>query len=472
MDRSSSVRLTKTAVEKAGVRNARYDLWDSELPGFGLRVEKSGTKTFIIRYRTDGGGRSAPRRFMTVARFGTLTVEEARKKAKILLGAAASGGDPAGEVQEKRREKTIRELLDFYEEHGCFIQRGLHKGKPMKPLTKKYTMGRLRNHVEPLLGHRRASEITAGDIEKFVIDVKAGKTAKDEKIGPRKRIIVRGGEGAARKVVRDLSAVFSFAGRHGFVQKNPVEKASVRKTDNRRERFLTLEEVGRLGAAFEEVETGGANPKAVAIARLWALTGCRRNEIAAIKVHEVNLQRNLFEFDDTKTGKSIRPFGPAAAALLKVLMNGRKTGYLFPAEKGDGYYQSTRKIWTKVIERAQLPGVTPHTLRHTLGSTATSSGEALALTGAILGHANLRSTAIYAHVQHDPSLEAARRVETLLASALSGKGAEQQEEDVPADGLPALDADLIRALAQRLSKEGADAARLRSIVAQVMEISA
>jgi len=72
----------------------------------------------------------------------------------------------------------------------------------MKPLTKQYTTARLRNHVEPLLGHRRASEITSGDIERFVADVTAGKTAKDKKVGPRKRLIERGGEGAARKAVR------------------------------------------------------------------------------------------------------------------------------------------------------------------------------------------------------------------------------------------------------------------------------
>ncbi len=129
--------------------------------------------------------------------------------------------------------------------------------------------------------------------------------------------------------------------------RTPSEKASVRKTDNRRERFLTLKEVSRLGAAFDKVETDGANPKAVAIARLWALTGCRRNEIAELKGHEVNLERHLFEFDDTKTGKSIRPFGPAAAALLKALLNGGKTGYLFPAEYGDSYYQSTRRFGQK-----------------------------------------------------------------------------------------------------------------------------
>ncbi len=101
-----------------------------------------------------------------------------------------------------------------------------------------------------------------------------------------------------------------------------------------------------------------------------------------------------------------------------------------------------------------MPGVTPHTLRHTLGSTATSSGEALALTGAILGHTNLRSTAIYAHVQHDPSLEAVKRVEKLLATALSGKGVGLGQDEVGTDGLPELDADLIRVLAEHLSKRG------------------
>ncbi|WP_061508552.1 site-specific integrase [Acetobacter malorum] len=465
MKRSSSVRLTKPVVDKAEVRDSRYDLWDLDLAGFGLRIEKSGTKTFIIRYRIEGGGRSAPRRFLALGRFGALTVEQARRKARGLLGAVAHGEDPAGDVQEKRRGKTIRDLLDFYEEHGCIVQRGIHKGKPMKPLTKQYTMSRLRHHVEPLLGGRRASEITSGDVERFVADVTTGKTAKDIKIGPRKRLIVRGGEGAARKVVRDLSAVFSFGRRHGFIAQNPVEGASVRKTDNRRMRFLTLEEVARLGDAFNKVETRGANPKGVAIARLWALTGCRRNEIAALKVEEVNLEDNLFEFEDSKTGRSIRPIGPTARAMLENLLKDRKKGYLFPAERGEeGHYQGTRNIWSEVIKLADLPGVTPHTLRHTLGSTATSSGEALALTGALLGHANLKSTAIYAHVQRDTSLEAAKRVEKLLAMALEGNviGETNSAQEIKPKEL---DADLIRELSKRLSKENADTARLLGIIA-------
>jgi integrase len=424
MDRSSSVTLTKTVVDKAEVLGERYHIWDAELAGFGLRVEASGTKTFVVRYRTEGGGRSAPRRFVTVGRFGTLTVPQARKKANALLGKVANGEDPGGDIQRKRREMTMKQVVDFYEEHGCFIQRGIHQGKPMKERTKAYTLARLRHHVVPLLGNRRASEITPGDIEKFVAEVTAGKTAKDEKVAPRKRIIVRGGDGAARKVVRDLSAVFSFAGRHGIVATNPVEKAAVRKTDNRRERFLTLEEVTRLGAAFDTLEAEGANPKAIAIARLWALTGCRRDEIAGLRWTEVDFERGLLILANSKTGKSIRPLGAAAIALLQTVDRDAESDFVFPAELGDSHYQGTKRLWPKVINKATLPDVTPHTLRHTMGSTAVSTGEALALTGAILGHANMRSTAIYAHVQNDPSRRAADRVTKKIAAALAGKSGE------------------------------------------------
>ena len=62
-------------------------------------------------------------------------------------------------------------------------------------------------------------------------------------------MIVTGGEGAARKVVRDLSAVFAFAQRRRLVPANPVATASVRKTDSRRGRFLSVEEIQRLGTA-------------------------------------------------------------------------------------------------------------------------------------------------------------------------------------------------------------------------------
>jgi integrase len=419
MDRSASIILTRSVVSTAEPRADRYHVWDSKLAGFGLRVEKSGTKTFVVRYRADGGGRSAPRRFVTVGRYGPLTVDEARKRARVLLAAVTTGEDPADDRRTQRSEMTGRSLIELYEAEGCYVQRGVRQGEAMKDRTKAYTVARLRHHVLPILGNKRISEIGPGEIERFVRDVAAGKTARDERIGTRKRIIVRGGEGAARKVVRDLSAVFSFAVRRGHAKENPVERASIRKTDNRRERFLTLDEVSRLGTAFDELETGGANSKAVVIARLWALTGCRRDEIAGLRWSEVDFARGLLVLRETKTGKSIRPLGAAAVALLQSLPQKANTEFVFPAEAGEGHYQGTKRLWARAIKKAGLPGVTPHTLRHTVGSTAVSTGEALALAGAILGHTNPRSTAIYAHIQYDPSRHAANRVAQRIADALA-----------------------------------------------------
>jgi integrase len=315
---------------------------------------------------------------------------------------------------------TVAELVDLYEREGCFVQRGVRQGEPMKATTKAYTMARLRNHVVPLLGAKRVTEVTEGDVERFSRDVARGKTAKDEKVGKRKRIIVRGGDGAARKVVRDLSALFSFAQRQRIVPSNPVATASVRKTDNRRERFLSLEEVKRLGSALEAVEREGANPMAVNQARLWALTGCRRNEIAGLKWSEVDCERGLLILGDTKTGRSIRPLGAPALALLKNLRAeaNAKAVFVFPAVRGEGFYVGAKRVWPTVTKKAELDGVTPHTLRHTLGSAAASAGEALLMVGSILGHANARSTQIYAHVAHDPARLAADRATGPLAVAL------------------------------------------------------
>lgn len=417
---TSKIRLSKRTVDAAEARADRYEIWDSDLPGFGLRIEKSGRKTFLIRYRADGGGRKATRRNMVVGQYGTLTPDEARQKARKLLGSVANGDDPAAGRTAKRREMTIAELLTEYEKRGCVIQRGKRQGTAMKPLTKRYTMARLSHHVLPLLGKRRVSDVRPSDIVRFVADVTDGKTACDEKNDKGVRVIVRGGDGAARKVVRDLSAVFTFAQRSEIVAENPCEHAAVNKTDNQRKEFLTLDQVRELGKALVALEAKGSNPKALNIARLWALTGCRRNEVAALKWAEVDFDRAALIFGDSKTGFSMRPLNSAAMALLASIGKTDGSDYVFPAERGEGFYQGTKRVWPAAIKLAKLPGVTPHTLRHTLGSTSVSSGESLEMTGALLGHANMRSTQVYAHLQADPSLRVANRIGRTIDAALKG----------------------------------------------------
>lgn len=405
-----AVKLTKRVVDDIRPSAGDQIVWDSDLAGFGLRVREGGSKTFIAQYRV-GGGRSGRDRRFTIGRYGTLTVEEARAEAKRVLGAVAHGRDPAGERQAKRRELTVADLVELYAEKGT---------DHLKERNRRWMLARLRHHVIPLLGRKKISEVRVADVEQFMRDVKAGKTAKDEKTGPRTRVIVKGGAGAAVKGVRDLSAVFTFAVRQELVTANPC--APVKKpADGKRDRFLTLDEVKRLGAALDALETEEANPKAIAIMRLWALTGCRRDEIAGLRWAEVDIDHACLRLAATKTGRSVRPLAGAALALLQSLTKEPGAEFVFPSEDGRTFYQGTKRFWPKVVARAGLPGVTPHTLRHTIGSAAVSAGETLAMTGALLGHANARSTSIYAHMQQDPARRAADRVVGPIATALGKK---------------------------------------------------
>lgn len=411
-------KLTKRIIDAAAPNAGDQFIWDSDLPGFGMRVRPGGSKTFIAQYRA-GGGRSGQSRRYTIGRYGVLTVDEARHEARKVLLSVAQGQDPSGVRHTKRREMTIAELIELYGKTGT---------DHLRERNRRMTLARLQHHVVPLIGAKRIGDVRIGDVEQMMRDVGSGKTAKDVKIGHRKRIVVRGGLGAATRAVRDLSAVFTFAIRQSLMIFNPC--VPVRKRpDQRRTRFLTLEELGRLGAALRDLEIEGANPKAIAIMRLWVLTGCRRDEIARLKWSEIDFERGCLRLAVSKTGRSTRPLAKSALEILDAQFKVKGSAYVFPA--GDGnetFYQGTKSQWDRAIVRANLPGVTPHTLRHTIGSASVSSGETLAMTGSLLGHANQQSTSIYAHMQQDPARRAADRVVAPIAMALGlHQGAEVVE---------------------------------------------
>jgi len=422
------VKISKRTIDALCVEKTRYIVMDDELAGFGVRIEPSGIKTYFIRYRTNGGGRKATQRLMSLGRHGNLTPEEARKLAKHNLGLVSAGLDPGGKRQEIRREMLISELIELYAEDGCYVQRGVRQGMPMKETTKKFTLARLRHHVLPLLGGRRVVDLNSGDIERFYKDVSQGKSANvlKGKFGKTKKetkITVSGGEGAARKVVRDLSAVFTFAQRRRIITCNPVTTAAVRKVDNQRYRFLSVKEFERIGIALDAIEAEGiANQKAVNIVRLWLLTGCRRTEITGLKWTEVDLKNKQLNFEETKTGRSIRPLGEPACAILAKIKTKEDSPYVFPAESGEGFFTGTAKIWPRIREISGFgKEVTPHVLRHSVGAIAASSGESLLIVGAILGHKNVRSTAIYAHVSIEPAISAATRVANTISMAMKNR---------------------------------------------------
>ncbi len=118
-----SIRVTKASVAALSPAAERYIVWDEDLPGFGVRVEPGGHKSYIVRYRAHGGGRRAPRRQMSLGGVAVLQCAAARKQAEAVLALVRLGHDPAQERAATRVAPTIEDLLRFYvEEYAVSAQ--------------------------------------------------------------------------------------------------------------------------------------------------------------------------------------------------------------------------------------------------------------------------------------------------------------------------------------------------------------
>ena len=102
-------KITKRSVDalKPAADGAETVLWDSELKGFGIRVQRGGAKSYVLHYRV-GTGRGAPLRKLTIGRHGSpWTPETARKEAKTLIGLIGDGADPAADKMARRKAPTL-----------------------------------------------------------------------------------------------------------------------------------------------------------------------------------------------------------------------------------------------------------------------------------------------------------------------------------------------------------------------------
>ncbi len=419
--------LTKRTLDALKPAALDYQIWDTKVRGLGVRVYPSGARGFVLQYR-NAAGRT---RKIALGRYGILTVDKAREKATKLLGEILDGRDPSQDKRENRHAKTVGELADLYLREGSVE-------KPNKKLSSWETdRSNIERHIRPLLGTRIARGLTKTDVARFQSDVAAGKTAKDEKTGPRGRAIVRGGKGIASRVLAVLSAMMTFGEGRGIVAGNPakgVEPYEGRK----KERFLTDTEVEILGEALVEMERDGSLPwVASAAIKLLLLTGARRGEILALRWEDVDTDRGCLRLPDSKTGAKVIRLTAAALSALAVLP--RSARWVLPAAKGSGHYVGLPKHWDAVTARANaialsrakregrslegalsFDGVRLHDLRHSFASFAVQSGGSLYLVGKVLGHKQTRTTERYAHASDEPLLATAELAAQRIARALAG----------------------------------------------------
>lgn len=175
-----------------------------------------------------------------------------------------------------------------------------------------------------------------------------------------------------------------------------------------------------MGAALAELEREGLDlPSTITAVRLLILTGCRREEILALKWEHVDLENACLRPPDSKTGAKVVFLNQPALELLAQTPRLEGNPYVCPGHKAGGHLVGLPKAWTRILKRAGLEGVRLHDLRHSFASVGAAAGLGLPIIGALLGHTQAATTQRYAHLGADPIRAANEEVGRRLAEALS-----------------------------------------------------
>jgi integrase len=385
-------KITKRSVDalKAPAEGPEAVLWDSELKGFGVRVQRGEAKSYILHYRV-GTGRGAPLRKLTIGRHGSpWTPETARGEAKRLLGMIEDGADPAADKIARREAPTVAELAErFLAEHAAAKRKGSTAAEYKRLLEKM---------VLPALGNRKAAEVTRAEVARLHHELRAAPYQ-------------------ANRVLAVLSKMFNLAERWALRPdgSNPcrhVEKFAERK----RERMLSPAELARLGDALAAYD---GSPYVVAAVKLLVFTGARLSEVLGLRWEWIDFDRGEARLPDSKTGAKTLHLPPPALTVLAELPRLDDNPHVIVGRKPGSALVNLEKPWRAIRAAAGIKDVRLHDLRHAFASVAASSGMGLPIIGKMLGHTQPATTARYAHLASDPVKAAAAAVAGKIAAAMA-----------------------------------------------------
>jgi integrase len=380
------VAITRSFVRSAECTSGRAKtvFFDVAQRGFMLEVRSSGGKTFYQRY-TDERGRE---RQYKIGPADALTLEQARRKARVILAQALLGTDPQDKRKELRSIPTLAALVrERYLPHVKAYKRSWCTDETV-----------LRIHILPRLGSMHVDEIAGTAIA----DLLTGMRDRGYASGTTNRVLI------LLRYIFNLARKWKIAG----VRENPTFGLST-APDVQRDRFLTPEETQRLIASINVDE----NRVAAQAIMLLLLTGGRRNEITHAKWEYIDWAKRTLLVPISKTGRprSIALNGQALA-LLRSIAPVPGNPYIFPSPVTGRPSASLHFPWARIRERALLDDVRLHDLRHSFASFLVNKGISLYVVQGLLGHTQPRTTQRYAHLSQDTLLEAAEVVARVVSN--------------------------------------------------------
>lgn len=397
------MRMTRSAVDALKVNTEKDQFfWDEDLPSFGVRVYKSGLKSYILRKRI-GVGRDAKSKMFIIGNCLALTPIEARAKAMEIAVEARKGNDG---TRPKAAEMTVVQAFEYYNDtHAKNLKWPKEPGKAMRGL------------VFPMLGKRKIVDLTARDI----IALQASHADRSR--------------AQANKAVRHLSAVINhvrahFPELHSVI--NPCQFVKCFHINGRR----VYVEHEKMPALLEAIRKE-PNPYGRAAVLLYILLGQRKTEILRTRRSDIDFKGMRIHFPSTKNGKSHDlPLSKEALDIIKQIPPVLGSPWLFPSMNaktkytGKDHLKDIRNSWSRIKDAAGIKGITIQDLRRTLGSWMVQDGESLEIIGSILNHSGPQVTHDhYAHFSDKPRREALERHAANVFSIPKAKGQSKASND-------------------------------------------
>lgn len=287
----------------------------------------------------------------------------------------------------------------------------------------------LKNYVLPQFGHRRLDTIRRADIERWVRDLRDGTAPtgyQSRRPGPQ-------AASSVRRLHTLLTGVLGYAVRQEWLQSNPASGIELPRPEKDEPVFLSPDEVESLADGAEAV--GGYTDRIL----IWTLayTGARLGEALALRISDIDRDRPRATIRATltvdqngqatrgspKTGKPRTVPVPQFLhrELLNLTRDRPSSDPVFTSPRGHEVnpHNWRNRIFNTAVQAAGLdiPGLTPHKLRHTAASLAIASGADVLLVAEMLGHEDARETLrTYSHLWPD-------RLDTVAAAMSAARDA-------------------------------------------------
>ena len=368
----ATARLTEGRVKALRPRKIVQDVRDASLRGFGIRVYPTGRKRYFIHTQHEG-----QRIWKIVGDAADTGLNEARERARQGLAAVRNGKPVLPE--ETLFETVAEEVFDRY-------------GRNWKPGTLSVNRSYYRSQILPRFRGHQITDITPADVQEWFASLHATPVAAD-------------------RSAPVLSVIMTCAETYGYRPEGSNPCKGIKRYRRRgRERFLSEQEIRRLGAVLKQHEE--AFPILVAIIRLLLLTGCRKQEIMTLQWKEYR-ERHL-HLSDSKTGPRMVWLSSPARQILDGIP--RIGPWIFPSPRtGNSISKSpVGHFWQRIRSEAGLRDVRLHDLRHSYASIAVMQGENVLTVGRLLGHNDPGTTLKYTHLADGKIVEAVETVAAVL----------------------------------------------------------